>query len=160
MFCNLHKCKQSTPKATCYSYDRGRTAKSERENKEKKDQGRLFVHTDTHACTETAVRAQPFVRAYFPFRFLLVTLRFRPLLHARMHVNHLHRCLDARSGKLRHRRHFRVSILFLPLPPLLARAVRGSIYVRTHCACSRLSAPCAAQFLGHAMRAEFQGHFR
>jgi len=36
-----------------------------------------------------------------------------PFLHARMHVNHLHLCLDVRSGKLRHRRHFRVSILFL-----------------------------------------------
>lgn len=75
------------------------------------------------------------------------------------------RRVRAVHGKLRHRRHFRVSILLLPLRPLLACAGRGRIYVRTQLflftvISSLLQVSWARSRAEHATRVRLVNYFR
>ena len=90
----------------------------------------LCTHTqETHVQRQ---RQPSFVRAYFSSRFPRVAMRFRPFSTLACYHLPAPAVVTTRAVlklRRRHRRHFRVSILFLPLPPLIVWAVRGRVYV-------------------------------
>ena len=105
--------------------------KSEREKQGAKGSiGAARTHRDTHV--QRRQRQPSFVRAYFSSRFPRVAMRFRPFSTLACYHLPAPAVVTTRAVlklRRRHRRHFRVSILFLPLPPLIVWAVRGRVYV-------------------------------
>jgi hypothetical protein len=138
---------KATSKQASYDNDRGghihACMQKARENTGKKEHQGWATRTYRDSSSTRAMIRSSFrsTRVRISFRFLLVVTLRRfggPAcsMHARMlpYASYLSDAVVstcARSGKLRHRRHFRVSILLLPLRPLLACAGRGRIYVRT-----------------------------
>ena len=120
----LQKCKWHR-KQQAASYDPGQAAKAREKNKESKDRSVLRGHTETRMYNDDSGSHHSYVRisrlvfpvspcVFAPSPCAVVLVPTRAVLKLR---------------RRRHRRHFRVSILFLPLPPLIVWAVRGRVYV-------------------------------
>lgn len=153
-------------------------AKSERKHGEKKRASGLG-HTyrdssSTRAMIRSSFRSTRVRISFVSFSPCCHLASFwRPLLlHACTHATICiispplsSRRVRAVHGKLRHRRHFRVSILLLPLRPLLACAGRGRIYVRTQLflftvISSLLQVSWARSRAEHATRVRLVNYFR
>lgn len=155
-------------------------AKSERKHGEKKEHQGWATRTYRDSSSTRAMIRSSFrsTRAYV-FRFVFSLLSPCVVLAPRpapcMPCTHATICIispplssrrvRAVHGKLRHRRHFRVSILLLPLRPLLACAGRGRIYVRTQLflftvISSLLQVSWARSRAEHATRVRLVNYFR